>query len=127
MSAPLRKERSAAAPTRGSGLSQRESAPGGEDEFAVGKRKHDVIPNHDREVPDGGCRCRQKTFPDPPHGGGVFAAALEPGLEIVGLAHHFRLLHAKAGRFAPRDPLPLLMTAPMGRASSGSELLTSGR
>src|SRR2546430_15815078 len=106
MSAPLRKERSAASPTRESGLSQRESAPGGEDEFAVGKRKHDVIPNHDSEVPDGGWRCRQKTVSDPPHGGGVFAAALEAGLETLGLAHHFRLLHAKAGLFAPRDPFP---------------------
>src|SRR5947207_14514528 len=100
MSAPLRKERSAASPTRESGLSQRESAPGGEEAFAVGKRKHDVIPNHDSEVPDRGCRCRQKTFPDAPHAEGVFAAAPGPALAIVRLAHALPLLQATTCRVA---------------------------
>src|SRR3989442_3753585 len=91
MSVPPRKERSAASPTRESGLSPRGSAPAGQDHIAVGKGEHRAIPNLDREVPDRGWRCRQKTFPDSPHGGGALAAALEPGLEVVGLAHHLRV------------------------------------
>src|SRR5438128_9420347 len=99
MSAPPRRERSADCPTRAS-VFVRESAPGGEDEFAVGKGEHHTIANHDREVADRGWWCRQETSPDSPHGGGVLAAALQPRLEVVGLAHHLRHLNSKAGLFA---------------------------
>src|SRR3989442_7755557 len=126
MSGPRPKGRSADCPTREPSDS-RGSAPGGEDEFAVGKGAHGTITNHDREVPDRGWRCRQKTVSDSPHGGGVLAAALEPRLEVVGLAHHFRLFHPKAGLLAQRDPFRLRVDPAMGGVSQRFDLVLECR
>src|SRR2546422_7053953 len=123
MSVPPPKVRSADCPPRGAIFLSRGSAPGGEHEFSVGKGEHYTITNHDREVPDRGWRCRQKTVSDSPHGGGVLAAALEPWLEVVGLAHHLRLLNSKAGLFAKRNPFALGIDPAMGWVSQRFDLV----
>src|SRR2546428_12453313 len=126
MSGPRPKGRSADCPTR-EPSHFRGSAPGGEDEFAVGKGEHGTITNHDREVPDRGWRCRQKTVSDSPHGGGVLAAALQPRLEVVGLAHHLRLLNSKASLFAKRNPFAFGIDPAMGGVSQRFGLVLEWR
>src|SRR5438132_11991864 len=102
MNAPRRRARSAACPVR---RVPSKSAPGSQDEFAVGKREHRAVPHHDREVADRGRRRREKTFTDAPHGGGVLTAALEPWLEGVRLAQELHLLDPPAGLFGACEAL----------------------
>src|SRR5207248_4153275 len=83
------------------------SAARSEHEFAVGKRRHSPVRNHDLEVAD----CRrgsvEETGMDSLLGRCVFAAALQPGLEVVGLADDFSLLDAKPGLFDKCRPRSL--------------------
>src|SRR5438128_8857245 len=57
---------------------------------------------------------------------GVLAATLEPGLEVVCLADHLRLLDAEPGLFDKRDPLSLGVDVAMGRVAQRLDLVLVG-
>src|ERR1700682_5358459 len=78
-----------------------------EDELPVGKRLHVSIGRHNLEVAHGGRGSLEEASTDSLLRRRVFAAALEPRLEVVSLADHLLLLDVQAGLFAKRDPVPL--------------------
>src|ERR1700737_4444947 len=83
------------------------SAPSGNDQFAVGKRLHVPICNHDLEVADRRCGSIKETRTDAWLRRLVLPSAREPRLEFVSLADHLGLLDLKPGLFDKFRPLSL--------------------
>src|ERR1700682_366864 len=102
------------------------SAPSGEDQFAVGKGLHTSIDGYELEVADRRRGRFKKTSTDPIHGRRILATALEPGLEIVGFADYFRLLHVQPSLLDERRPLLLGINPAMGRVAEQLDLILVG-